>query len=438
MFCQPVGVSVVVRHVLISSMNLNVVHAASLVRIRDRGGPRRGGEQRELDLLADGALAIRDGRIAAIGTTEEVLRDFGDDEVPTRDAAGCTVLPGLVECHSHPLFAGSRHLEYDARLGGASLQQVADAGGGIWASVEATRTASDELLLERTAAAYAKILAGGVTTLEVKSGYGLTVEEELRGLSLLEASRACTRMDLVISFLGAHIVPREAQDAGAYTDLVLDDMLPRVLQQGQADFHDVTCEAGHFSPAQAARMLQRSKELGIPTRTHADAWAPSEGWSTSVAGGAVSADHLTYTPETEIRDVGAADTIAVILPMAELVYRCDVRARARSFVDCDVPVAIATDYCSSIHATSLLTTIGVAAPWFGMTAAEVVVGATLNAAYAVGRGHDRGSLDVGKRGDLLILDVPHPAAICLAVGAPMVREVVVQGVVVEGRGATTL
>ena len=188
-------------------------------------------------------------------------------------------------------------------------------------------------------------------------------------------------MSLVITFLGAHVVPAD-READAYTDEVLD-MLDQVVEQGMAAFHDITCERGLFTPAQAARLFERSRELAIPTKAHADAWATSEGWRTAVAGGSVSAEHLTYTPDEEIHDVGATDTIAVLLPQAELCYMTDRRANARLLIEHGVPVAIATDYCSSIHATSLATTIGIAAPWFRMTPAETIVGATLNAAYAL-------------------------------------------------------
>lgn len=414
-----------------SETDLNIVHAEQLVRVTDRGGPRRGAEQGEMDLLRDGAVAIRDGVIVAVGPTDEVLAAHGD-AVETIDARGRTVLPGLVECHSHPLFAGDRCNEYAARLSGATLQEIAAAGGGIQKSVLATREASDEVLLGSAARAYGDILRGGVTTLEVKSGYGLTVDRELHALRLLAASRASTPIDLVISFLGAHVVPPEVGDGDRYTDIVLDQMLPAVIAEGHAEYHDVTCEAGLFTPTQVSRMLARSRELGIPTRVHADAWTPSEGWQTATAGGAVCADHLTYTPTAEIRDVGTSDTIAVLLPVAELTYLCDRRAQARAFVECDVPVAIATDYSSSIHATSLLTTIAFAAPWFGLTPGEALVGATLNAAYTLGRGHDRGSLDVGKRGDVLVLDAPHPDEICLALGRPLLDEVVIGGRPVRG------
>jgi imidazolonepropionase len=409
--------------------DLNVVHAACVARVLDRGAARRGPEQGELDLVPGGAVAIRDGLIAAVGPTPDVLREWGSDGIPVLDATGLTVLPGLIECHSHPLFAGERHAEYAERLGGASLAQIAVRGGGIWASVLATRAARTEELLGGLRSAYARILAGGVTTLEVKSGYGLTLAEELRQLELLEHSRGVTPLELVITFLGAHVVPAGVQ-ADAYVTDVLS-MLDVVVEQGLSAFHDITCERGLFAPAQAATLFERSRALGVATRCHADAWASSEGWQTAVAGGAISAEHLTYTPDDEIRTVGETDTIAVLLPQAELIYMTDRRAPARAFVDAGVPLAIATDYCSSIHATSLPVTLGIAAPWFRLTPGEVIVGGTLNAAYALGLAGDRGSVDVGKRGDLTVLSVAHPNELCLAVGQEVVSDVIIGGTVVH-------
>jgi imidazolonepropionase len=417
--------------------DLNVVHASSLAQVHDSGQSRRGATQGLLDVIADGAVAIRNGLIVAVGSTEEVLARHGHDDVPTIDARGRCVLPGLVECHSHPLFAGDRHHEYAERLGGASLAEVAARGGGIWSSVVATRNAANDELLSRLATTLHRILCGGVTTLEVKSGYGLTVGEELRGLDLLERARSMTPLQLVITFLGAHVVPRDLDGdaearAALYTDLIEGDMLSAVHQQGVAEFQDVTVEEGYFTPEQALKLMRRSHQIGLPVRVHADAWAPSQGWGTAVRGGAVSAEHLTYTADDEIRAIGRTDTVAVILPMAELVYMTSRRANARLFIEQEVPVAIATDFCSSIHATSLLNTVATAAPWFRMTPGEVIVGATLNAAYSLGRQSSCGSLDVGKRGDLIILDCPHPDEVCLAVGAPLLDCVVIAGQVVMG------
>jgi imidazolonepropionase len=411
--------------------DLNVVGAACVACVRDRGAARRGAEQSELDLVLDGAVAIRDGLIAAVGPSHEVMREWGDPSVAVLDATGLAVLPGLIECHSHPLFAGERHLEYAKRLAGASLAEIAAAGGGIWASVLATREASSSELMDGLRGAYDRILAGGVTTLEVKSGYGLTLSEELRQLELLERSRAITPMELVVTFLGAHVVPA-GLDGEAYVAEV-HEMLDVVVDRGLGAFHDITCERGLFTPDQALSLFERSRSLGVPTRCHADAWASSEGWQTAVAGGAVSAEHLTYTPDEEIATVGATDTIAVLLPQAELIYMTDRRAHARAFIEADVPVAVATDYCSSIHATSLPVTLGMAGPWFRMTPSEVIVGGTLNAAYALALAGDRGSLDVGKRGDLTVLSVGHPGELCLAVGQEVVSDVIIGGEVVHSK-----
>lgn len=409
--------------------DVNVVHVEWLARVLDRGGPRRGGEQAELDLVRDGAVAVRDGVIVAVGTTDEVLAEAGPD-APTIDARGATVLPGLVECHSHPLFAGSRHWEYVRKLQGADFSEIKKKGGGIWASVLASRAASDDVLLAQAARAYRQILAGGVTTLEVKSGYGLSLEHELRALRLLRESASATPLDLVFTFLGAHLVPAGAASAEAYAETVRTQMLPAVIEQGIAEFQDLVCEKGVFEPPVAARLLAESRRLGLPARVHADASSPSQGWRTAVEGGAVDAGHLTYTPDEEIREVGASDTIAVLLPIAEQIYLDEQRANARLFIEEQVPVAIATDYCSSIHATSLLLSIAAACSWYRMIPAEAIVGATLNAAYAAGRGRDRGSLDVGRRGDLVVIDCPHPDEIGLAWGAPLVRTVVSGGRVV--------
>ncbi len=409
--------------------DLNVIHAENMAVIHDDGLPRSGGGQGELDLIADGAVAIRNGRIVTVGTTVEILQKF-DDRVPTLDASGQTVLPGLVECHCHPIFAGNRHWEYVRRLEGASGAAIRGEGGGIWSTVLSTRSAQDSQLVDNAVRAFKKILAGGVTTLEVKSGYGLSIEQELRLLRLLKESSQHTELDLVYTFLGAHIAPQDGPTPEAFAVMVGNEMLPKVLKQGIAQFHDITCETGDFSAHLAKDLLKKSRSVGMPTRVHADASAPSHGWRTAVEGGAVAADHLTYTPDAEVVNVGSTDTIAVLLPMAEQFYLDNKKANGRLFVKTGVPVAIATDYCSSFQATSLTLTIAMACSWFGFTPSESIVGATLNAAYALNRGNDRGSLDVGKRGDLTILNCHHPNEIATCIGAPLVEHVVSCGRVI--------
>ncbi len=416
------------------SSDLNIIHASHLVRIQDSGEPRRGDLQGELNLLTDGAVIIRQGRIVGVGETQKVLNEFSD-AVPTIDASGMSVLPGLVECHSHPIFAGRRHWEYVRKIQGATSRQIREEGGGIWSTILATREAEDGQLIDRAAEAYAKILAGGVTTLEVKSGYGLTMEQELRLLRLLRESAGRTPLDLVYTFLGAHIAPQDGPTPESWAREVRETVLPAVRKQGIAEFHDISCEDGDYSAPLAADLLKDSRQQGIPTRVHADASSDSRGWRTAVEGGAVAADHLTYTPDEEIRSIGATETIAVLLPIAEQFYLDPRRANARLFIQEQVPVAIATDYCSSFQATSLLLSISQACSWLRLTPAEAIVGATLNAAYVLKRNHDRGSLDIGKRGDLTILDCVHPNEIGVSIGAPLVRQVVSQGQVIYQYGA---
>ena len=320
--------------------------------------------------------------IAAVGPTAEVLAEWGDDGADGRRGRG----DGAARPDRVPLAPAVRR-QPARRVRRAPGRGVAGRGRGPWRRDLVKRgidpSRGDPELAEHLESSYGHIVRGGVTTLEVKSGYGLEVEQELRQLELLQRSREATPMGLVISFLGAHVVPA-GTDADTYTDEVLA-MLERVLEQGIAEFHDITVERGLFTPAQALRMFQRSRELGIPTRAHSDAWASSEGWKTAVRGGAISAEHLTYTPDEEIREVGETDTIAVLLPQAELVYMTDRRANARLFIDRACPWPMATDYCSSIHATSLASTIALAAPWFRITPAEAVVGGDAQRGLRAGR-----------------------------------------------------
>jgi len=410
--------------------DLNILNASQVARILDDGGPRHGDLQGRLDLVPGGGIAIRDGKIAAVAATAAILREF-PDPVPTLDATGMSVLPGLVECHSHPIFAGNRHWEYVRRLQGATSRQIRAEGGGIWSTILATRQADDLALVRQAARGYEAILAGGVTTLEVKSGYGLTTAQELRLLRLLRDSAAATGMDLVYTFLGAHIAPQDGPGPDAYARLVREEMLPAVIAQGIAAFHDLSCEEGDFPHPLAMQLLEDSRSRGMPTRVHADASSPSLGWRTAAAGGALAADHLTYTPDDEIRSVGATETIAVLLPMAEQFYLDERKANARLFIENGVPLAIGTDYCSSFQATSLTLSISQACSWFRLTPAEAIVAATLNSAYVLKKNRDRGSLDLGKRGDLTILACAHPNELGTRVGAPLVRYVISQGRIIH-------
>ncbi len=406
--------------------DLVIQHAAVLCRVQDRGEPRRGAAQAELDMVQDGAVAVAGEQIIAVGTTADVLAACDTSKAEFYDARGQTVLPGLVEAHSHPVFAGRRYMEYAQRLSGVSLKEIAAAGGGIWNSVLRTRAAPDDELLTNTVQAFDRMLADGITTAEAKSGYGLTTEQELRSLQIIDKARKQTRLDVVATFLGAHVVPA-GLTADAYIDLICDEMLPAVAAQGIAEYCDVTCEDGYFDARQALKNIERAATFHLPCRIHADAWEPSGGWALAAASGAATADHVTFATDEEIRATRGAGTIAVLLPAAEVVYFGRKRANARLLIQSDVPVVIATDYCSSIPVHSLRMSIGLAASWFQMSPAECIVGATLNAAHSLGRAGQVGSLDPGKQADILILDCEHPYQFVWELGQTPVRQVFKRG-----------
>ena len=408
-----------------------IIHASSLCRITDSGQPRRGVSQGELNIIADGAVIIEDGHVAAVGSTNEVAGQLANvDDV--FDAHGMTVLPGLVEAHSHPVFAGSRYMEYGRRLGGASLDEIVAEGGGIWNSVLTTRAAGDDLLLNQVNDAAQAMLNDGITTAEMKSGYGLTVEQELRSLAILAKAAQTSTISIVPTFLGAHVVPA-GMTAEAYVDNICNQMLPAVAEQGIAKFHDVTCEVGYFDRRQAERLIRASESAGLPVRVHADAWKPSGGWAVAAGLHCKTGEHVTFATDEEVRVSAGTDTMAVLLPVAESLYMGEKRANARLLIESDIPVVVATDYCSSIPVASLRLAIGLASPWFRMTPGEAIVGATLNAAYAVGVNDRAGSLDPGKDADILLLGCEHPFQFSWEFGLTSVVRVLKGGRVVVDR-----
>lgn len=409
------------------SIDFAVINASQVVRVGEgAGGPRRGTEQGKLDVIDYGALVASQGKIVAVGPSAAITRDYDLSRAQVIDATGRVVLPGLVDAHTHPLFAGSRYAEYAERLGGLEREQVQARGGGIWWSVQRTRAASDEALTQALTGYMQQILAQGTTTVEVKSGYGQTTQEELRHLRIIGQVAASAAVRMVPTFLGAHILPGEFSDGQSYTEEIVNEMLPRVKAQGIARFCDTTCNARAFPPELAARIMRAAADLGLGNRVHADGGEVTGGWETAVRNRAASADHLTALSRAQIEQVGPTDTVAVLLPAAELYYLWP-RADARAFIDTGVPVAIATDFCSSIHVPSLFQVMAMAAPWFRMTPDEVIAAVTVNAAYSLGMLGSVGTLDPGKRADLLIAHVPHYQQLVFEFTVPLIDVVVVDG-----------
>ncbi|QAB16845.1 imidazolonepropionase [Leucobacter muris] len=380
--------------------DLDIVGIGELHRVSDRGSPRRGSrEQANTSPVRDAVVSIRGGRVVAAGHRSEVPLG-GDARVI--DAGGGVVTPGLVESHAHPLFAGNRSHEYTRRLRGLPASIIGDdESGGIKYTVRRTREADGEFLAERLTRFLDAAADSGVTTCEVKGGYGLELEEERRHLEIISRVAARHEVRVVPTFAAAHDVPA-GMGADAHAEDVASRMLPLIASLFPAALNDVTCERGVLTPHQAELVLHAARLAGLRSIVHADAFADSGGWGTAVRAEALSAHHLTYTPEDVISRHAGVRTVATVLPMAELVYLTDRRAPARAFIDHSVPLAVATDYCSSIGASSLLRTMLLAAPWFGLDPAETLVAATLNAAYAIGASDRCGSIDPGKSGDLVI------------------------------------
>jgi imidazolonepropionase len=348
------------------------------------------------------------------------------------DASSYAVVPGFVDAHTHAVFAGDRRDELRRRLAGAAYAEIAAEGGGIVATVRATRAASEEALVDVTLPRLREMLACGTTTAEVKSGYGLDVESELKMLRAVRRLDAAQAIDLVPTFLGAHEVPSEYRGRrDAYVDLVVNEMLPAVVREGLAEWCDVFCETGVFTPEESARILAAGAAQGLRPRIHADELGPSGGSLVAAQARARSADHLIFAPEEGLRAMADAGVVATLLPCAAFYLKLDRFAPARAFIDAGVPVALATDVNpGGGFSPSMPFAMTLACFAMQMTFEEALAAATINAAYALDRARDAGSLEPGKLMDAVIL-AGDPIDL-IRIGAPCIAAVVKRGKVVAG------
>jgi imidazolonepropionase len=413
-------------------MSVSLFRNARIWTPLDAGRALRGQQQGSAESWEKGALLCRDGRIAFVGDEAAVLESLAAQRAPAvqaeMDCGGRCMIPGFVDPHTHLCFVKPREREFLARLDGADYLETLRAGGGILTSVESVRAASEEQLFAATLSRARSALRLGTTTIEVKSGYGLSLEAELKQLRAIRRAAGEARPRIVATFLGAHAVPAEYRGhEEGYVDLIVHEMIPAVARQGLARFCDVFCEQGVFGLSQSRRILQAARAAGLGCRLHADELHDTGGAALAAEAGAASADHLLASSDTGLRAMASAGVVAVLLPATAFSMRTPY-ARARAMIGMGLPVAIATD-CNpgSSYTESMPFVFGLAVLQMGLSVTEALTAATLNAAYALGLGAEVGSLTVGKRADFLILDGETPGILAFRPGIAPIDEVFVEG-----------
>lgn len=391
----------------------------------DRGRPVSGKEQGEIQVFPEGAILVRDGLIEAVGSAEEVSKVTADKEIMMEiDCGGACMIPGFVDPHTHMCFAARRENEFSMRLRGASYMEIHNAGGGILSSVEAVRSSSEEELFQVTLENVLSALSFGTTTLEIKSGYGLDTPSELKMLEVIRRIARETPLDIVATFMGAHAIPKEFKgDPDAYVELVIREMIPAVKDQAIAEFIDVFCEEGVFTPEQSRKIMEAGKLTGLTPKIHADEVVDTGGAAIAAQVRSISAEHLLAANPENLRSMASAGTIANLLPGTAYSLRKPY-ADARRMIDLGVPVALATD-CNpgSCFTESMPFIFGLAVMMMNMSPEEALVASTLNSAYSINRAHLTGSLSVGKQADFLLVDGESPAIFAYHAGVSPVKEV---------------
>ena len=380
-----------------------------------------------------GAIAVVGDRIAWIGPMN-ALPESGSEGAQRHDAHGAWITPGLIDCHTHLVYAGSRATEFEQRLEGVSYEEVARRGGGIVSTVKATREASEDRLAEFALDRLGPLLAEGVTTVEVKSGYGLDVDTEVRQLRVARRLGRDAPVDVVTTFLGAHVVPPEYRGrTDAYVDFVCAESLPAAAEAGLADAVDAFCERMAFSVAQTERIFEAAAALGLPVKLHAEQLSDQGGAALAARFGAQSADHLEHVSETSVAAMAEAGTVAVLLPGAFYFLRETKVPPVESFRAHGVPMALATDSNpGSSPVGSLLLMLSMGCTFFRLTPEEALAGVTRHAAAALGRAELAGTLETGKRADFVLWDIDHPAELAYRIGVNPCREVVRAGRRIRG------
>jgi len=400
----------------------------------DKGKPLSGSDQGKLSVYEDGAMLVSDGIIKAVGQREEIQGITGEKKLDLEiDCAGQLVIPGFVDPHTHLCFAARRDDEFGMRLEGASYMDIHRKRGVILSSVRSVRTSSEEQLYSMTLKNALLALSHGTTTVEIKSGYGLDIDSELKMLRVIKMISRTTPLDVIPTFMGAHAVPEEYKgNTEGFVDMIVEEMLPAVAEQGIARFADVFCEKGVFSADQSRKIMEAAGRLGLGLKIHADEVEDTGGAKLAAQTGSVSAEHLLAASDANIDLMAQAGVIATLLPAT--AYSLKKRfARARFMIEKNVPVALATD-CNpgSSYTESMPFVFSLAVMMMNMTPSEALVASTLNSAYAINAEDRAGSLQEGKKADFLVLDGQNPAIFAYHGGVSSVKAVYKCGELVSG------
>jgi len=418
-------------------VDLLIVNTNELVTLK--GGsekPRTGRQMQSLGIIRGGGLAVKDGRIVAVGKTSEIRKGSRAENVIS--ASGKVVMPGFVDPHSHLVFAGSREDEFQMRVEGASYMEILDAGGGILKTVKETRRAGVDRLMDFGFKTLDVMLEHGTTTVEAKSGYGLTVKDELKILRVVKRLNQLHAIDVVPTFLGAHAVPPEYRNnPQEYVNLVVTEMIPQVAAKRLAEYCDVFCERGVFGLDQSRRVLIAGKNHKLKLKVHADEMSMLGGAELAADVGAVSAEHLLFASNDGIKAMADKGVIAVLLPAAAFSLMTGRYADARKMISFGVPVALGTDFNPSCWVENQQLVIAFACNFMKLTPAEAITAATINAAHAIDKASEVGSLEVGKKADVIILDVPDHKFLGYRFGVNLVDKVIKDGRLVFDREEKT-
>ncbi|AHM58105.1 imidazolonepropionase HutI (plasmid) [Peptoclostridium acidaminophilum DSM 3953] len=389
---------------------------------------KHGSEMSDLHVINDGAVIVEDGVIKAVGTTEEILNKYKEAEYSVIDAGGKAVLPGFVDSHTHLVFGGYRAEEFSWRLRGDKYMDIMKRGGGIASSVKSTREASKQELMEAGLKRLNSMLSFGVTTVEGKSGYGLDFETEIKQLEVAKELNDAHPVDVVRTFMGAHAVPQEYKGReDEYIDFIIESVLPNVADKKLAEFCDVFCEDNVFSIEQSRKLLSKAKEIGLALKIHADEIVQLGGAELAVELGAVSADHLLQASDEGIKAMAESSVVATLLPCTAFSLK-ESYARGREMIDSGCAVGLATDFNpGSCFTESIPLVFALACIQMNLSIEEAITALTINGAAAVNRAEEIGSIDIGKKADIIILEFPSYKFIPYHVGVSTVEKVIKNG-----------